>query len=403
MSNRTPLKKKHNFAHLKKAQRQLFADTDSEPEPEPKGPNKLELLKQLYESNNYPSKTRLYLIQRDAEVGLTKKQVTEWIEQQEVHQVTARDVKQKKFNTVLAPSVNSNWMIDIIVYDRFKINNYQYIMNCVDVKSRFAYGVAMTRKTKAAAITAMQQVFKKMGRVPEELQMDKGSEFISHEFMAAMKEAGVKTLWYAEVGDIKKMSVVERHNRTLSDMFAKWRQATGRRDWYKVLDQMYETYNNTPHSTIKAKPVDVWKGTDVNKQTVIRMKDNFAVGDRVRVKQIKKVFTKGDAIKYSRQVYIISEKRGLKYVIVDSKGEALSRRYPSHELRKANTVEKAELPAIEKKTKKLEKADRDTQLAKKVKQAKAVLKNVGAKSKFDTSVAKVGARTTRTGRNKRGK
>ena len=180
MSNRTPLKKKHQFAHLKKAQRKLFADSESEEEFEPqvqkpKADSKILKLKTIYESNNYPAKTRLYTLQRDAEIGLTKKQVDEWIITQEVHQVTARDAKHKKFNTVLAPEVNSNWMIDIIVYDRFKINNYQYIMNCVDIKSRYAYGVAMTKKNKAAAIKAMQQVFKKMGRVPGELQMDEGS------------------------------------------------------------------------------------------------------------------------------------------------------------------------------------------------------------------------------------
>ena len=42
-------------------------------------------LEKLYESNNYPAKTKLYAIQRDAGVGLTQKEVFEWIKHQEVH------------------------------------------------------------------------------------------------------------------------------------------------------------------------------------------------------------------------------------------------------------------------------------------------------------------------------
>ena len=62
-------------------------------------------LQKLYENRNYPAKTKLYEMQRDADIGLTKKQVFEWIKNQEVHQIT-QDIKKKKPTNNLLDSPN---------------------------------------------------------------------------------------------------------------------------------------------------------------------------------------------------------------------------------------------------------------------------------------------------------
>ena len=118
-------------------------------------------LQKLYNENNFPPKKRLYKLARDAGLKYTLKQVNEFVDKQIVHQLTSKYRNPKVFSSVVAPGVNATWNIDLVIYDRFKIHNYQYILNCVDIHSRFAYGVALTRKDRHSVIEGMKKVFEK--------------------------------------------------------------------------------------------------------------------------------------------------------------------------------------------------------------------------------------------------
>ena len=80
-----------------------------------------------------------------------------------------------------------------------------------------------------------------------------------------------------------KSVVAERFIRTLKNKSYKHMTATGKKVYYDVLDDVVNKYNDTKHSTIKLKPIDVG---DINKRVYIHEhneKDSrFKVGDRVR-------------------------------------------------------------------------------------------------------------------------
>ena len=90
-----------------------------------------------------------------------------------------------------------------------------------------------------------------------------------------------------------KSVVAERFIRTLKNKLDKHMTATGKNVYYDVLDDVVNKYNNTKHSTIKMKPIDVKDTTKSsslehnNKRVYIdehNEKDSrFKVGDRVRV------------------------------------------------------------------------------------------------------------------------
>ena len=67
-------------------------------------------------------------------------------------------------------------------------------------------------------------------------------------------------------------------------------------------------YNNTKHSIIKMKPIDVG---DNNKRIYIdehNKKDSrFKVGDRVRISQFKNIFAKGYAPNWSSEIFIVDK------------------------------------------------------------------------------------------------
>ena len=58
-----------------------------------------------------------------------------------------------------------------------------------------------------------------------------------------------------------KSVVRERFIRTLKNKLYKHMTATGKNVYYDVLDDVVNEYNNTKHSTIKIKPIDVKNDT----------------------------------------------------------------------------------------------------------------------------------------------
>ena len=59
------------------------------------------------------------------------------------------------------------------------------------------------------------------------------------------------------------------------------------------LDDIVDEYNNTHHTTIKMKPIDVKDNTYINTDKKTNDKNHkFKVGDRVRVSKYKNIFAK---------------------------------------------------------------------------------------------------------------
>ena len=83
--------------------------------------------------------------------------------------------------------------------------------------------------------------------------------------------------------------------------------ATGKNVYYDVLDDVVNKYNNTKHSTIKMKPVNV-----KNKKRVYIGEHNekhskFKVSDRVRISRYKNLFAKGYAPNWSCEIFIVDK------------------------------------------------------------------------------------------------
>ena len=103
-----------------------------------------------------------------------------------------------------------------------------------------------------------------------------------------------------------KSVVAERFIRTLKNKLYKHMTATGKNVYY-VLDDVVNKYNNTKHSTIKMKPINVKN----NKRAYIdehNEKDSrFKVDDRVRISRYKNIFAKGYAPNWSSEIFIVDK------------------------------------------------------------------------------------------------
>ena len=82
------------------------------------------------------------------------------------------------------------------------------------------------------------------------------------------------------------------------------------------LDHIVNKYNNTYHSTITMKPVDVKPNTCVSSNKEINDADpEFKIGDIIRISKYKIIFTKGYVRNWSEEVFVITEVK--KYCSVD--------------------------------------------------------------------------------------
>ena len=109
------------------------------------------------------------------------------------------------------------------------------------------------------------------------------------------------------------------------------------------LDDMVNEYNNTYHTTIKMKPIDVKDNTYINTDKEINNKDpKFKVGDRVRISKYKNIFAKGYTPNSSEEVFVIEKVKNTipwTYVINDLNGAEITGTFYEKELQKTNQEE----------------------------------------------------------------
>ena len=135
-----------------------------------------------------------------------------------------------------------------------------------------------------------------------------------------------------------KSVAAETFLRTLKNKLYKHMTAAGKNVYYDVLDDVVNKYNNTKHSTIKMKPIDI---KDNNKRKYIdehnEKRSRFKVGDRVRISKFKNIFAKGYSPNWSKEIFIvdkINDTVPYTYNLKDLNGEEIIGSFYDKELQK---------------------------------------------------------------------
>ena len=141
-----------------------------------------------------------------------------------------------------------------------------------------------------------------------------------------------------------KSVVAERFIRTLKNKLYKHMTATGKNVYYDVLDDVVNKYNNTKHSTIKMKPMDVKDNKrvyidehnekDTTKSSSLEC-SRFKVGDTVRISKFKNILAKGYTPNWSKEISIVNKINDTvpyTYNIKDLNGEEITGSFYDREL-----------------------------------------------------------------------
>ena len=104
------------------------------------------------------------------------------------------------------------------------------------------------------------------------------------------------------------------------------------------LDDIVDEYNNTYHTTIKMKPIDVKDNIYINANKEFNNKDpKFKVCDRVRITKYKNVFAKGYTPNWSEEVFVVKKVKNT--VVNDLNGEEITGTFYEKELQKISQEE----------------------------------------------------------------
>ena len=128
-----------------------------------------------------------------------------------------------------------------------------YFLCAIDLFSKCAWVVPLKDKKETSIVTAFQKIISK-GRKPNKIWVDKSSEFYNISFKDFLKTNNIEI--YSTYNEGKSV-VAERFIRTLKSKIFKHMTAISKNVYFDVLDDINNKYNNTVHSTIKTKPIEV--------------------------------------------------------------------------------------------------------------------------------------------------
>ena len=212
----------------------------------------------------------------------------------------------KKFNKrkVYSQSKDNIWGVDLADMQSLSKKNkgIKYLLCALDLYSKYAFVIPLKDKKGFSVTNAFNKIVKQSERKPNKIWVDQGGEFYNNVFKKWLSDNDI--IMYSTYNESKSV-VAERFIRTLKNKLYKHMTATGKNVYYDVLDDVVNKYNNTKHSTINMKPIDVKNNKRVYTDEHNKKDSRFKVGDTVRISKFKNIFAKGYSPNWSTEIFIV--------------------------------------------------------------------------------------------------
>ena len=170
--------------------------------------------------------------------------------------------------------------------------------------SKYALVVQLKDKKGISIVNGFNKIIKQSNRKPNKIWVDQGGEFYNN---ISKKRLSDNDIIMSSTYNEGKPVIAERFSRTLKNKLYKHMTATGKNVYYNVLDDVVNEYNNTKHSTIKMKPIDIRDNKTVCYDEHNEKDSRFKVGDRVRISKFKNIFAKGYTPNCSKKIFIVNK------------------------------------------------------------------------------------------------
>ena len=272
------------------------------------------------------------------EYDVTASRVREVVSTLETAEITTgRRTKRRQMYQTWA-NERRQYMADLAFLPKYKGVNrgFHILLTMIDMNTRQAY--AFPFKKKSDVPLAMDKVFKDLK--VKVFETDMGSEFVNKEMKRLYTKYGIEHVKMVSGENHRSTGMIERFNRTLKSKINRLFIQTGKNIWIDYLDDILESYNDTPHTgNLGGKAPDEVTKPDMIRQRLLRRnrahrilwEDDIDPGDTVRLRQQKGTFGK-ESTPWTPQTYLVSEVQGLGYRVTGPDG-LLRRKYMPYELK----------------------------------------------------------------------
>ena len=269
----------------------------------------------------------------------------------ELHKSIIKKFNKRKVHSLFKDNICGVDLVDMQLLSKF---NKGFRLCVIDIFSKYAWIIPLKDKKGISIVNAFQIILKKSNRKPNRIWVDKGSEFYNNSFKKWLKDNDIEMYSTNNEG---KSVIAERFIRTLKNKIYKYMTSISKNVYIDKLDDTVKKYNNTYHTSIKKKPVDVKDNTYIDFKKDINDKDpKFKVGDHVRISKYKNIFAKGYMPNWSEEIFIIKKNKNTvtwTYVLNDLNGEEIIGTFYENELQKTKQNEFRIIKVIKKKGDKL--------------------------------------------------
>ena len=151
-------------------------------------------------------------------------------------------------------------------------------------------GYSFKDKKGITITNAFQKILAESNRKPNKTWVDKGSEFCSRSMKSGLEKNIIKM--YSTQNEVNSV-ITERFIRALKNEIYKYMASLSKSVYIDILDDIVNNYNNTYHSKIKMKPIDVKSNKYIDSNKEINGKyPKFKIGETVRISKYKNIFAK---------------------------------------------------------------------------------------------------------------
>ena len=185
--------------------------------------------------------------------GINKEKSRPLILADELHKPVIKKFKERKVYSQFKDNI---WGVDLGDMQSLSRKNkgIRYLLCATDLYSKYAFVIPLENKKGISVTNGFNKVIKQSNRKPNKICVDQGGEFYNNIFKKCLSDNDI--IMYSTYNEGKSV-VAERFIRTLKSKLYKHMTAIGKNVYYDVLDDVVNKYNNTKHSTIKMKPIDV--------------------------------------------------------------------------------------------------------------------------------------------------
>ena len=199
-------------------------------------------------------------------------------------------IKNFERRSIVIPTPDLYWGADLVDVSNMKTKNkgFTFLLNVIDLSSRYAWSVPLKRKSKEDVLEAFKSIIDQTERHPDFLWVDEGTEFYNNQFKAYCKEINTKI--YSTQSGLKSV-FVERFNRTMKENFYKHLALHKTENYIDYLPEFMKKYNGTKHRATHETPYNLYFNDAVNHQKIPvaskHPEPKLKVGDFIRLSKVK--------------------------------------------------------------------------------------------------------------------